>query len=59
MNGYKTLFPNDYNRIIEEIINIMYMKDTRLLCSHCPRKFISYQSLKSHINCFQKIGLKG
>ena len=44
-NGFKTLVSNDYDQIIEQIIE--YFRDVRILCSHCPRRFISSQSLKN------------
>ena len=46
-NGFKTLVSNDYDHIIEQIIE--YFRDVRILCSYCPRRFISSQSLKNHI----------
>ena len=52
-NGFKTLASNDYDQIIEQIIE--YFRDVRILCSYCPRRFISYQSLKNHIKGFHKI----
>ena len=52
-NGFKTLVSNDYDQIIEQIIE--YFRDVRILCSYCPRRFISYQSLKNHIKGFHKI----
>ena len=45
LNGFKTLVSNNYNRIIEDILE--YFKDVRMKCTFCPRKFISYQSIKS------------
>ena len=39
-NGFKTLVSNDYDQIIEQIIK--YFRDVRILCSHCPRRFISF-----------------
>ena len=42
-NGFKILVSNDYDQIIEQIIE--YFRDVRILCSHCPRRFISSQSL--------------
>ena len=42
-NGFKILVSNDYDHIIEQIIE--YFGDVRILCSYCPRRFISYQSL--------------
>ena len=47
-NGFKTLVSNDYDHIIEQIIE--YFRNVRILCSHCPRRFISSQSLENHIN---------
>ena len=52
-NGFKTLVSNDYDQIIEQIIE--YFRDVRILCSYCPRRFISSQSLKNHINGFHKL----
>ena len=52
-NGFKILVSNDYDQIIEQIIE--YFRDVRLLCSHCPRRFISSQSLSNHIKSFHKM----
>ena len=52
-NGFKTLVSNDYDHIIEQIIE--YFRDVRIKCSHCPRKFISSQSLSNHIEFFHKM----
>ena len=52
-NGFKTLVSNDYDHVIEQIIE--YFRDVRILCSYCPRRFISSQSLKNHINGFHKM----
>ena len=52
-NGFKTLVSNDYDQIIEQIIE--YFSDVRIKCSHCPRKFISFQSFSNHIKGFQKM----
>ena len=51
-NGFKTLVSNDYDHIIEQIIE--YFRDVRIKCSYCPRRFISYQSLRNHIEFFHK-----
>ena len=51
-NGFKTLVSNDYDHIIEQIIE--YFRDVRIKCSYCPRKFISYKSIKKHIEGFHK-----
>ena len=52
-NGFKTLVSNDYDHIIEQLIE--YFRDVRILCSHCPRRFISSQSLRNHIKSFHKM----
>ena len=52
-NGFKTLVSNDYDQIIKQIIE--YFRDVRILCSYCPRRFISCQSLKNHIKGFHKM----
>ena len=52
-NGLKTLVSNDYDHIIEQLIE--YFKDVRIKYSQCLRRFISYQSLKNHINSFHKM----
>ena len=52
-NGFKTLVSNDYDHIIEQLIE--YFRDVRIKCSYCPRRFISSQSLKKHIKSFHKV----
>ena len=52
-NGFKTLVSNDYDHIIEQIIE--HFRDVRMLCSHCKRRFISSQSLRNHIKFFHKM----
>ena len=52
-NGFKTLVSNDYNQIIGQIID--YFRDVKILCSHCPRRFINSQSLSNHIKSFHKM----
>ena len=52
-NGCKTLASNDYDHIIEQIIE--YFRDVRIKCSQYPRRFISSQSLRNHIKFFHKI----
>ena len=49
-NGFKTLVSNDYDHIIEPLIEYF-----RILCSYCPRRSISSQSLKNHIESFHKM----
>ena len=51
-NGFKTLVSNDYDHIIEQVIE--YIRDVRIKCSFCPRRFITPQSLRNHIECFHK-----
>ena len=52
-NGFKTLVSNHYDHIIEQVIE--YFRDVRIKCSFCPRRFISSQSLRNHINGFHKM----
>ena len=52
-NGFKTLISNDYDQIIEQVIE--YFRDVRIKCSYCPRRFISPQSLRNHIKSFHKM----
>ena len=52
-NGFKTLVSNDYDQIIEQIIE--YFRDVRIKCSYCPTRFISSQSLRNHIKGFHKM----
>ena len=52
-NGFKTLVSSDYDHIIEQLIE--YFRDVRILCSYCPRRFISSQSLRNHIKSFHKM----
>ena len=52
-NGFKTLVSNGYDHITEQLIE--YFRDVRILCSHCPRRFISPQSLRNHIKSFHEM----
>ena len=52
-NGFRTLVSNDYDHIIEQVIE--YFRDVRIKCSYCPRRFISSQSLRNHIKGFHKM----
>ena len=54
-NGFKTFVSNDYDYIIEQLIE--YFKDVRITCSYCPRKFISSWSIKNPIKSLHKIAL--
>ena len=53
LNNGQVLISNNYEEIILTIHE--YFKDVRILCSYCPRRFISSQSLKNHINGFHKL----
>ena len=46
-NGFKTLVSNNYDYIIEQLIE--YFRDVRIKCSYCSRKYISSLSIKNHI----------
>ena len=52
-NGFKTLVSNDYDHIIEQVIE--YFRNVGIKCSYCPRRFISSQSLRNHIKFFHKM----
>ena len=52
-NGFKILVSNDYDKIIEQIIE--YFRDVRIKCSYCLRRFISSQSLRNHIEFVHKM----
>ena len=52
-NGFKTLVSNDYDHIIKQLIE--YFRDVRIMCSYCPRRLISSQSLRNHIKSFHKM----
>ena len=52
-SGFKTLVSNDYDHIIEQVIE--YFRDVRIKCSYCPRRFISSQSLRNHIKGFHRM----
>ena len=52
-NGFKTLVSNDYDHIVEQIIE--YFRDVRILCPYCPRRFINSESLRNHIKSFHKM----
>ena len=51
-NGFKTLISNDYDYIIEQLIESF--RDVRIKCSYCPTKFISSLSIKNHRKSFHK-----
>ena len=52
-NGFKTLVSNDYDHIMEQLIE--YFRDVGIKCSYCPRRFISSQSLRNHIKSFHRV----
>ena len=52
LNNGQVLISNNYNEIILTIHE--YFKDVRIKCPYCPRKFISYKSMKKHIEGFHK-----
>lgn len=54
-NNYKTLITNDYNRCIVEIIE--YMRDSRIKCHNCKRKFKNITTLNQHLKYFHKINI--
>ena len=53
INGHKVVLSNDYDEILTEIIN--YMRDTRILCVYCNRKFKSVETLTNHHKFFHRI----
>lgn len=53
VNGHKILVSNDYDEIITEIIN--YMRDTRILCICCSRKFKNIHTLNNHYRIIHRI----
>ena len=52
-NNFKTVISNDYDNIIESILD--YFKDVRIKCKYCQRKFKSSDSLEQHHLHFHKI----
>ena len=52
-NGFKVLVSNDYDEIVEQLID--YFKYVRIKCLHCSRRFVSPQSLSNHIKNFHKM----
>ena len=52
-NCFKTLVSNDYDHIIEQLIE--YFRNVRIKCLQCSRKFISSQSLNNHLKSFHKM----
>ena len=52
-NGFKTLVSNDYDLIIEQIID--YFRNVGIKCLHCSRIFNGSKSLGNHIKGFHKM----
>ena len=52
-NNFKTLVSNDYDQIIEQIIE--YFRDVGIKCLHCSRIFNDSQSLGNHMKGFHKM----
>jgi prophage antirepressor-like protein len=52
-NGFKTLVSNDYDEIIEQLLD--YYKQVRIKCKYCARKFLSSTSLEKHHTQFHRI----
>ena len=52
-NGFQILMSNDYDQIIETILN--YFKDVRIKCCHCKSKFKTKATLANHLTGFHKI----
>jgi prophage antirepressor-like protein len=51
-NGFKTMLTNDYDMIIEAILE--YFKDVRIKCQYCSRRFKSAETLLSHHSGFHR-----
>ena len=51
--GFKTMVSNDYDSILEAIIE--YFRLVRIKCLFCSRKFVSPNTLKKHVKFFHKI----
>ena len=52
-NNFKTLVSNDYDQIIEPIIE--YFRDVGIKCTYCSKIFNSSKSLNNHIKGFHKM----
>jgi prophage antirepressor-like protein len=48
LNGYKILVSNDYDEIVQELIE--YFRDVRTLCECCGRKFKAIEAHKTRMN---------
>ena len=55
-NGYKTMVSSDYDMVIKEVIE--YMRNERVKCIYCNRKFISKKTLSNHQKGFHKIKIE-
>ena len=54
--GYKTMVSSDYDMVIKEVIE--YMRNERVRCIYCNRKFISKKTLSNHQKGFHKIKIE-
>jgi len=52
-NGFKILLSNDYDVIVEQLLE--YFKDVRIKCQYCNRLFKSDSSIVKHHKYFHKI----
>ena len=51
-NGFKTLVSNDYDQIIEQLIE--YFRAVRIMCLYSARRLISSHTLKNTLRAFIK-----
>ena len=56
LNNGQVLISDNYDEIILTIHE--YFKEVRIKCSYCPRRFISCESIKKHIESFHKKSLR-
>ena len=47
INNYKTLITNDYDQCVVQIVE--YMRDVRIRCKYCPRKFNNGTTLGNNL----------
>ena len=53
MANYKTIISAEYDLILLEIIE--YMRDVRICCPHCSKKFKNHETLNKHLKHFHRI----
>ena len=53
LNGFKVLVSNSYDEILYELIN--YLREIRVQCSRCRRRFKTVHSLAQHTRGFHKV----